>query len=65
MIAESPVLGVTPDVPGFDVASVAPRPGGLRRITGRAPTPHGALALTVEDGLVEVTSPVPVAFAGR
>ncbi|MET7571202.1 hypothetical protein ABZT04_22255 [Streptomyces sp. NPDC005492] len=56
------VLGVTPDVPGFEVARVAPRPGGLRRITGRTPTPHGTLAVTVEDGLVEVTSPVPMAF---
>ncbi len=56
------VLGVTPEVPGFTIARVAPRPGGLRRITGRTPTPHGALALTVEDGLVAVTSPVPVAF---
>ncbi|MBA2810564.1 alpha-L-rhamnosidase [Streptomyces sp. KM273126] len=56
------VLGVTPDVPAFTVARVAPRPRGLGRITGRTPTPHGVLTLTVEDGLVEVTSPVPVAF---
>jgi len=56
------VLGVTPDEPGYAVARVAPRPGGIDRLAGAVPTPHGLVRVEVENGRVRVDSPVPVRF---
>jgi hypothetical protein len=54
------VLGVTPDLPGFTRARVAPRLGRLREAAGAVPTPHGPLEVRVSGGVAEIDSPVPV-----
>lgn len=61
------VLGVTPLEPGCRKLSVRPRPGNLKRLAGRVPTPRGTLKLTLsaEAGAWQVVleTPVPVRFA--
>lgn len=54
------VAGISPGKPGFDVVRVAPRLGRLRSIRVSAPTPHGLVALQVDDGVLTVDSPRPV-----
>ncbi|SCG46814.1 alpha-L-rhamnosidase [Micromonospora echinaurantiaca] len=59
-------LGVSPDLPGFARARIAPRLGDLAWARGAVPTPHGLIEVAVTDR-VEVTSPVPFVLdlAGR
>lgn len=52
------VLGVRPETPGFGQAVVDPRPGTLRRIRGRVPTPLGWLTVAIDGPQVEVDVPV-------
>lgn len=53
-------LGVTPAEPGYTKVRVAPRLGSLRWAKGRAPTPHGVVAVEVTQEGVLIESPVPV-----
>jgi hypothetical protein len=56
------VLGISPDLPGFARARIAPRPGFLRNVAGAAPTPHGLVEVRIAGENVQVDSPVPVRF---
>lgn len=56
------VLGITPDLPGFERVRVAPRPGPLHTVAGAAPTPYGLVEVGVSGENVTVTSPVPIRF---
>ncbi len=60
-------LGVTPAEPGYAVARIAPRLGGLAWARGRVPTPHGLIAVHATLEGVTIDSPVPVIldWAGR
>jgi alpha-L-rhamnosidase len=53
-------LGVTPAEPGYTVARVAPRLGGLQWTKGKVPTPHGLITVHATAERVTVDSPVPV-----
>lgn len=53
-------LGISPAEPGFSVARVAPRLGGLEFARGAAPTPRGLLHVDARPDRVEIGSPVPV-----
>ncbi len=53
-------LGITPAAPGYTVARIAPRLGGLQWARGKVPTPHGLISVHAEPGRVTVDSPVPV-----
>jgi alpha-L-rhamnosidase len=53
-------LGVTPSTPGYTVARVAPRLGGLQWVKGKVPTPHGLITVHATAEQVTVDSPVPV-----
>ena len=53
-------LGVTPAEPGYTVARVAPRLGGLQWAKGKVPTPHGLISVHATAEQVTVDSPVPV-----
>ena len=53
-------LGVTPAEPGYTLARVAPRLGGLQWAKGKVPTPHGLIAVSATAERVTVESPVPV-----
>jgi alpha-L-rhamnosidase-like protein len=55
-------LGITPAEPGYTSVRVAPRPGGIDRLSGTVPTPHGLVRVDVEAGKVSVDSPAPVHF---
>ena len=52
-------LGVTPAVPGFAQARVAPRLGRLEWARGVVPTPAGPLTIAVTRSRIEIDSPVP------
>ena len=54
------VLGVTPAAPGFATVNVEPSLGDLQWAAGRVPTPHGLVAIEVNESEVIVDSPVPV-----
>ncbi|MHB1319147.1 MAG: alpha-L-rhamnosidase-related protein, partial [Anaerolineae bacterium] len=60
-------LGVTPAEPGYSVARIAPRLGGLAWVRGRVPTPHGIISLDLDAQWLVLESPVPVILdlAGR
>ncbi len=53
-------LGVTPAEPGYAVARVAPRLGGLAWAKGTVPTPHGPIRVEATPDGVAIESPVPV-----
>lgn len=53
-------LGVTPAVPGYARARIAPRLGRLAWAKGRVPTPHGFITVDVNASRVVVEAPVPV-----
>jgi alpha-L-rhamnosidase len=53
-------LGVTPAEPGYTVARVAPRLGGLQWAKGKVPTPHGLITVHATMEQLTVDSPVPV-----
>jgi len=53
-------LGVMPAEPGYAVARVAPRLGGLEWARGTVPTPHGTIAVHVTRERIEIESPVPI-----
>jgi hypothetical protein len=53
-------LGVTPAEPGYTVARVAPRLGGLQWARGKVPTPHGLITVHATAEQVTVDSPAPV-----
>lgn len=52
-------LGVTPALPGFGRARIAPRLGDLAWARGALPTPAGLLHVEVRGAQVRVESPVP------
>jgi hypothetical protein len=54
------VLGITPDLPGYERVRVAPRPGDLTEVAGSVPTPHGPVEVRVTGTSAVVDSPVPV-----
>lgn len=53
-------LGVTPAEPGYAVARIAPRLGGLQWVKGSVPTPLGLLHVEVNGDRLTLDSPVPV-----
>ena len=53
-------LGVTPAEPGYTIARVAPRLGGLQWTKGKVPTPHGLIAVHATGERATVDSPLPV-----
>ena len=61
------ILGVTPLEPGFRRISIAPQPGGLRRIDARVPTATGTVVVSVSDGRLSVDTPAPtqVVWGGK
>ncbi|WP_067242676.1 alpha-L-rhamnosidase-related protein [Microbacterium resistens] len=52
-------LGVTPELPGYERARVAPRPETLERVRAVVPTPHGAIDVRVEGDALTLATPVP------
>jgi len=60
------VLGVTPSVPGFASVRIAPRPGSLKRVSARVPTPRGTVeeSLTFVGGDVRGTVRLPAGMTG-
>ncbi|MEV0011202.1 family 78 glycoside hydrolase catalytic domain [Streptomyces sp. NPDC047973] len=56
------VLGIAPDLPGFERVRIAPRPGPLREIAGSAPTPYGQVEVDIRGEKATVSSPVPIRF---
>ncbi len=54
----SRTLGVTPAVPGFGAARIAPRLGVLSWARGAVPTPYGLLSVDVRQDRVEIDSPM-------
>ena len=59
------VLGVTPLSPGMKTIRIAPQVGSLRRVCGIVPIPQGAVSVKVEDGRLEVETPVPATVLWR
>lgn len=59
------VLGVTPASPGMRALRIAPQVGRLRRVRGTVPTPHGPVSVQVEDGSLDVSTPVPATVIWR
>lgn len=53
-------LGVTPAEPGYTIARIAPRLGGLAWAEGKVPSPHGLIWVRAEPGKLKIDSPVPV-----
>jgi hypothetical protein len=53
-------LGVTPLEPGYSMARIAPRLGGLAWAKGCVPTPHGMITVNATTTKVTIDSPVPV-----
>jgi hypothetical protein len=53
-------LGVTPAEPGYTVARVVPRLGGLQWAKGQVPTSHGLITVHATAEQVTVDSPVPI-----
>lgn len=54
------VLGVKPETPGFETFTVKPHlTGGLTRVSGTVPTPHGKIAFGIDtnSGTASVTVP--------
>ena len=51
-------LGVTAAEPGYTVARIAPRLGGLAWAKGSVPTPHGLIQVEMNGGRLMVDSPV-------
>jgi hypothetical protein len=58
------VLGVTPAVPGFATASVAPTLGDLAWARGAVPTPAGPISVDVTAERIVVDSPIPFTSRG-
>nr|WP_269475834.1 hypothetical protein [Streptomyces gossypiisoli] len=56
------VLGISPDLPGFERVRIAPRPGPLGEVVGVAPTPYGLVEVEISGEQAVVSSPVPVHF---
>ncbi len=53
-------LGVTPAEPGYSVARIAPRLGGLSWAKGTVPTPHGDIRVEVNGSSLKIESPIPI-----
>lgn len=53
------VVGVTPELPGFVRARIAPAYGLIEHMEAAAPTPHGLITVTVRGESVTIESPVP------
>jgi alpha-L-rhamnosidase len=49
-------LGVTPTQPGYAEYLVAPHLGGLKWIEGKVPTPHGDIAVAVNQKRIKIVS---------
>ncbi|WAL74672.1 family 78 glycoside hydrolase catalytic domain [Kitasatospora sp. YST-16] len=56
------VLGISPDLPGFERVRIAPRPGRLHEVAGAAPTPHGPVEVRIRGEEITISSPVPIRF---
>jgi alpha-L-rhamnosidase len=56
------VLGIEPDLPGYERVLVAPHLGLLKRVRGAVPTPFGAVTLEAAGGSLVITSPVPIRY---
>lgn len=52
-------LGVTPDVPGYTRARIAPRLGALKWARGAVPTPHGLIKIDINATRIKLNTPVP------
>ncbi|WP_190813950.1 alpha-L-rhamnosidase-related protein [Saccharopolyspora pogona] len=56
------VLGVRPGSAGFHTAIIAPRPHGIRELSGAVPTGHGLIEVDIRGADIAVRSPVPFRF---
>ncbi|MFJ9590431.1 alpha-L-rhamnosidase-related protein [Streptomyces acidicola] len=56
------VLGVRPGSAGFETAVIAPRPNGIRELSGAVPTGRGLIQVSISGIDVAVHSPVPFRF---
>lgn len=54
------ILGISPALPGFAAALVAPRLGSIAWAEGAAPCPQGIIRVKARDGRLMIESPVPV-----
>jgi alpha-L-rhamnosidase len=59
----SHVLGVSPDLPGYRRARIAPALGDLTHASGAVPTPFGLITVDIGDAGIEVDSAVPFVLA--
>lgn len=61
------ILGVTPLTPGFGKISIAPQPGGLKKVVAKVPTAKGAVLIDIDGDCLKVTTPAPsrVVWLGR
>lgn len=59
------VAGVTSDGPGWSRALIRPNPGSLDRFSALIPHPAGDLTVSLEDGEISVSSPVPYRLEWR
>lgn len=56
------VLGITPDLPGYRRARIAPRPGRLTELAGAVPSPFGPIEVSLTGSRVHINCPVPSRF---
>lgn len=59
------ILGVTPMTPGFGRISIAPQPGGLKKIAARVPTAKGVVSIEIDGARLTVGTPAPSRIVWR
>lgn len=59
------LLGVTPLEPGMNKVRIAPQVGGLSTVSGRVPTTRGPVTVKINEGRLEVDTPVPAIVEWR
>ena len=59
------ILGVTPLRPGFETISIAPQPGGLKRVRATVPTAKGSVAISIDGDRLEVRTPAAARVVWR
>lgn len=60
------VLGAEPFAPGWKVARISPRPGGLKFAGGKVPTPHGPITIRwTNDAAFKLSLDLPAGMAAQ